>query len=207
MLDTIGQRIKYLREKHHLTQTELASIIGVSTQAVSSWEKDIKSPRMVPIEKMAKFFNIRKTDIIDGFAPTHSDKTSIPAIIKERRTELNLTLKDVADYVGVNVSTVSRWEAGHINNMMRDKIIKLSDILQVNPVLLMEEPSYVEPEQQQRTAELDKKLSALIDNLCASGKKFTVDGVELAPHELIAVRSMLQGALMAAHELVENRKK
>ena len=49
---------------------------------------------------------------------------------------MNLTLQDVADYVGVSAGTVSRWETGNINNMKRDKIAKLSEILQLNPSVI-----------------------------------------------------------------------
>ena len=56
--------------------------------------------------------------------------------LREKREELNLTLQDVADYVGVSAGTVSRWETGNINNMKRDKIAKLSEILQLNPSVI-----------------------------------------------------------------------
>lgn len=78
-METIGQRIKFLREKHHLNQTELAKILGVSNKSVSAWERDDKEPRMGVIEKMAIYFGVRKTDIIDGsvflFKPTHLTPT------------------------------------------------------------------------------------------------------------------------------------
>lgn len=48
-------------------------------------------------------------------------------IIKERRLELRLTMKEVADHVGVSEATVSRWEKGEIANMKRDKIVKLAE--------------------------------------------------------------------------------
>lgn len=54
-------------------------------------------------------------------------------ILRERREDLRLTLQQVADYVGVSSGTVSRWETGNIKNMKRDKIAKLSEILQVSP--------------------------------------------------------------------------
>lgn len=55
---------------------------------------------------------------------------------RQKREELNLTLQDVADYVGVSAGTVSRWETGNINNMKRDKIAKLSEILKLNPSVI-----------------------------------------------------------------------
>jgi len=57
--------------------------------------------------------------------------------IKERRTELGLTLEQVGNYVGVSKSTVKKWESGSISNMRRDKIAKLSEVLRISPVELM----------------------------------------------------------------------
>ena len=54
-------------------------------------------------------------------------------IIKTRRAELNLTLEDIGKYVGVGKSTVKKWESGQIENMRRDKIALLANILQVDP--------------------------------------------------------------------------
>lgn len=57
--------------------------------------------------------------------------------INEQRKKLNLTLKDVADYVGVSEATVSRWESGNIANMRRDRISALAEILKVSPIDVM----------------------------------------------------------------------
>jgi len=55
-------------------------------------------------------------------------------LLKERRIELGLTLKDVADYVGVSEATVSRWESGNIANMKRSRVQALAEILKVSPL-------------------------------------------------------------------------
>jgi len=57
--------------------------------------------------------------------------------ISARRKELGLTLDEVAAFVGVNKGTVSRWESGEIDNMRRDKIAKLADVLKVSPLFIM----------------------------------------------------------------------
>lgn len=59
------------------------------------------------------------------------------SILKNRRAELGLTLDEVARYVGVSGATVSRWEHGDIENIRRDKIAKLAEVLQVTPTYLM----------------------------------------------------------------------
>lgn len=63
--------------------------------------------------------------------------------LKQRRLELGLTLEDVARIVSVSAATISRWESGDIANMRRDKIVMLSQALQVSPSFIMEwnEPS------------------------------------------------------------------
>lgn len=61
----------------------------------------------------------------------------INKIIKKRRQELGLTLKDVAKALNIAESTVSRYESSDIQNMGIDKIEALSKILQCNPAYLM----------------------------------------------------------------------
>ena len=61
----------------------------------------------------------------------------VKGIIKKRRIEMQLTLKDVAEKVGVNEGTVSRWESGEIENMRRDKIVALAKALEISPAVIM----------------------------------------------------------------------
>lgn len=57
--------------------------------------------------------------------------------IKIRRRELGLTLKDVAQKLGVAESTILRYESKHIRNMGVDKIVALADVLKCSPDTLM----------------------------------------------------------------------
>lgn len=58
-------------------------------------------------------------------------------VIKTRRLALNLTLEDVGRKVGVGKSTVRKWETGMIENMRRDKIAKLAEVLEISPDILV----------------------------------------------------------------------
>ena len=73
----IGDNIKNLRLRHGLSQVELACVAGVSDKAVSTWEQNKAVPRMVPIQKMADYFGVKKSDIIEP-----SDDTNISASVK-----------------------------------------------------------------------------------------------------------------------------
>ena len=57
--------------------------------------------------------------------------------IKSKREYLKLTQQDVADYVGISKSAVSRWESGDIGSMGIEKVPRLSDVLQISPLELI----------------------------------------------------------------------
>jgi repressor LexA len=61
----------------------------------------------------------------------------VGTLLKSKREALGLTLEDVAEAVGINKSTILRWERGDINNMKRDKISKLADTLQISPLEIL----------------------------------------------------------------------
>ena len=84
--------------------------------------------------------------------------------IKARRQELGLTLEDVARSVGVGRSTVLRWERGEIKNMGSNRVKKMAEVLQMNPLDLVQvyDGSYtIEPEEKNEDTEL---LEALHQN-------------------------------------------
>lgn len=60
-------------------------------------------------------------------------------IIKTRRTALKLTLEEIGNYVGVSKATVQRWETGEIASMRQDRIKRLSEILKIDPSVLIGE--------------------------------------------------------------------
>lgn len=62
---SIAENIKKIRLEHELSQADLGKIAGVSDKAVSTWELGIKTPRMGAVEKMAKYFGIPKSVILD----------------------------------------------------------------------------------------------------------------------------------------------
>lgn len=64
------------------------------------------------------------------------DYMNIGERIKALRENLNLTLEDVGDYIGVNKATVQRYESGNID-IKRNIAIKLSEILKTTPSYIM----------------------------------------------------------------------
>lgn len=93
----------------------------------------------------------------------------IKDILKNRRIELGLTMKEVSEMVGVSEATISRWESGDIANMRRNKISALANALQMPPAVIMgwEEPPtyYVNPATAKMAQELfeDSDMRVLFD--------------------------------------------
>lgn len=61
-----GSKIIVLRKQNNMTQDELASILNVTRQAISSWERGITIPDINMIEKLSKTFSIEIDEIISG---------------------------------------------------------------------------------------------------------------------------------------------
>lgn len=55
---TIGENIKSLRHKHHITQEQLADLLGVSTQSVSRWEIGACYPDIELLPSIANYFGV-----------------------------------------------------------------------------------------------------------------------------------------------------
>lgn len=67
-------------------------------------------------------------------------------LIRQRRIDLGYTGTYVANYLGVNKSTLSRWESGQIRTIRRPYIAKLADILAIPPdVFVGKDPVDLDP--------------------------------------------------------------
>lgn len=58
MILKIADRIKYLRDKVGMTQTDLAKRLGISRSAVNSWEMSLSTPSLSNIVEMTKIFHV-----------------------------------------------------------------------------------------------------------------------------------------------------
>ena len=57
--------------------------------------------------------------------------------MKQRRSELDLTLEDVAKIVGVGRQTIQKYESGIVANIPSDKIERIAVALKTTPAYLM----------------------------------------------------------------------
>lgn len=57
-MSTLGQRIKQLRESHHLTQKLLSKKLSINRDALAKWETDRAYPDINTIKEIANYFNV-----------------------------------------------------------------------------------------------------------------------------------------------------
>ena len=62
---SIGNNIRRFREEHKLTQEQVADKIGVTFQAVSSWERDEYLPETANLKKLAEVLDVSVSAIAE----------------------------------------------------------------------------------------------------------------------------------------------
>ena len=84
---TLGERIKELRNKHGLSQEQLADKLNVSRQAVQKWESNINEPNIETLKCIACYFKVDYEYLLNGKAVERDLKEANEA-------DTHLTLKE-----------------------------------------------------------------------------------------------------------------
>lgn len=64
--EKVGKFIVELRKEKGLTQEDIARHLGLTSQAVSKWERGLNAPNISVIEELAKFLEVDVTEILRG---------------------------------------------------------------------------------------------------------------------------------------------
>ena len=78
----ISENIRTLRKQHGLMQDQLAEALGVSTAAVSKWERGTATPELGFIAQMAEIFEV-SIDVLVGYEVQGGSKEVLERRIKE----------------------------------------------------------------------------------------------------------------------------
>ena len=91
LLDTLGKKIKYAREKARLTQEELGKAFGKSKWTVIRIEQDKADPSYAELEKIAHATGVTAIDLLDPHWPEETKNAPSPQEERvQRRIDTNL---------------------------------------------------------------------------------------------------------------------
>ena len=120
--ERIGQMIKDIRKKNHLTQKQFADKYGVTYQAVSKWENGKNIPDIVLLREIGKDFEIPMEDLLDGKTSTTPKKSFVKkyknlSLKPFLRIVINLNFQEVLPITRINLQFIF-----HISNIVAKKI-------------------------------------------------------------------------------------
>jgi transcriptional regulator with XRE-family HTH domain len=98
----LGEEIRKRRLDLNLRQIDVAEIIGCDEMTVVNWEKGYASPRINLMSKVVEFL---------GFNPFQKCDTLAQHMVGHRKS-FGITQKEFARKLGVDPSTLARWERG-----------------------------------------------------------------------------------------------
>ncbi len=146
-MDTIGSRIKKLREKKDYSMGKLEEAIAASRGSVNQWEKDKSIPGGKAVISLAKFFNVSTDYILLGNQKRLNDNRFL-----FRDEDINLDLRNLAEdeqvelHHFVNYLMYKRKKMNNVREdeeiyLPSDKFIKLpilGNVAAGNPILAVE---------------------------------------------------------------------
>lgn len=96
-MDTIGKRIRELRENKNMTQTELSEALGMKTYTtVSKWESDDNFPKGKDLKRLAELFNV-SSDYLLGLSKSEKSR-DIAAIYNQLDPPRKTKVYNFAEY-------------------------------------------------------------------------------------------------------------
>lgn len=105
-METMGERIKRLRQTKGITQEELAQIIGLQRGAIAKYEIGlVENMKQTTIKKMADYFNVNPSYLMcleDNANKDENKITSIPVLGIVKAGYDYLAEENIIGYVSVN---------------------------------------------------------------------------------------------------------
>lgn len=116
--EVFAKNLRKYMESKGITQKELAEKIGVSAPTMNDWLQSKKYPRIDKIEKLANYFGILKSDLIEEKSEEHFEIQKNNNVI----TDIIIRLRTDSDFL----SLVEK-----LNNMEEEKVRSVMQMLTV----------------------------------------------------------------------------
>ena len=131
------ERLKELRKKTGLTQSNFAEKVGAHYQTVSKWERGISIPDLSMLDVFAKTLHVSIEALLgvennDSIFGNSFDCKKMGATIAELRKRKGISQTELGEKMNVISDTVSKWERGIICPDM-EKLIALATYFEIAP--------------------------------------------------------------------------
>lgn len=149
MKPSFSERLKTERERAGLSQTQLARMCDVSAPMISCLEcgRNAGSEKVLAAvaralgvrpEWLRSGSGIRKSDWSDALAAfPRATPQPFPERLRQLRKDAGLSQKQLAGFVGVSTAAVSCWETGVREFPAGNNLVKLAEVLGLDPVEVM----------------------------------------------------------------------
>ncbi|MBI1804137.1 MAG: helix-turn-helix transcriptional regulator [Ignavibacteriae bacterium] len=100
----------------------MAKLLGVTTSTITNWEKNRGGSALRLIPNITTFL---------GYDPVPETATTLGQKIKLYRRSRGLSMKKLAKKLGIDPTTLTRWERGRSvpSSRLRDRLNDLFDVL------------------------------------------------------------------------------
>lgn len=88
--EVLAKNLKSYIAKSGKERMEICESIGIPYSTLTDWLNAKKYPRINSIEKLADYFNVSKSDLIEDFEEIKKDNDRLVAIIVKLRTNKDL---------------------------------------------------------------------------------------------------------------------
>lgn len=124
---TLGQKLKYLREKAGLTQEELGKMMGYNFRVISKWEKDIAIPNAKVMYQLSTILGESMENILNDnftFEPQEKEEEYVDVLQEDGRKTGFVASKDRVHERGLWHREVSVWIANRKGQYLLTKRAK-----------------------------------------------------------------------------------
>lgn len=87
-LDTLGARLAWLRKTCGLTQTEVATRLGVTITSVCYWEQDRSRPKPGRLKALADLLGCEMSALLEPRLPAPRPASDLPSLITDARAAI-----------------------------------------------------------------------------------------------------------------------
>jgi len=110
-LKTLGDHIRKRRIELRLFQREVADLVGADPGSVNAWELNYHEPSLHLLPAITEFL---------GYDPNVvPDQAPLGRRIAARRRSVGLSQRELADCLGIDEGTLSRWERANLQRVSR----------------------------------------------------------------------------------------